>query len=80
MSKDFRSLLQDYLDGKVAQYAVRHWVSFNLDEPPAAIVPLIHDVALAMWETDNHGTEADFRTAIVVLLAQETAVAAGGNP
>ena len=79
MSQDFRSLLRDYLDGKIPQYAVRHWISFNLDEPPADIVPLIHDAALAMWETDNHGGEADFRAAVAGLMARELAAAPGGD-
>ena len=79
MSQDFRSLLRDYLDGKVTQYAVRHWISFNLDEPDADIIPLIHDAALAMWETDNYGGEAGFRAAVAGLLDRELAAAPGGG-
>ena len=71
MSDEFRTLLKNYLDGKGTQDSIRHWVSFNLDDAPKDAVPLICDVALAMWNTDDYGTEDDFRAVVAELLAEE---------
>lgn len=79
MSDEFRTLLKNYLDGKGTQDSIRYWVSFNLDDAPDDAVPLICDVALAMWNTDDYGTEEDFRAAVAELLAEELAPAPSGD-
>ena len=73
MSDEFLALLKNYLAGKSTQDSIRYWVSFNLDDAPEDAVPLICDVALAMWNTDDYGTEDDFRVAVAELLAEEFA-------
>ena len=64
MSDEFPTLLRNYLDGKGTEDITRYWVSFNLDDAPEDDVPLICDVALAMWNTDDYGTEDGFRAAV----------------
>ena len=79
MSDEFRTLLKNYLDGKDTQDSIRYWVSFNLDDAPEDTVPLICDVALAMWNTDDYATEDGFRAAVAELLAQELEPAPSGD-
>ena len=76
MPDEFRSLLQNYLDGNVVEDDIRYWVGFNMDDPPDNIVPLIYDVALALWDMDygreaGYVTEDHFRAAVTGLLAEE---------
>ena len=84
MSNEFRTLLQNYLDGNAAEDDIRYWVSFNMDDPPDDIVPLIYDVALALWDMEyarerGYATEDHFRAAVADLLAEELELASSGD-
>ena len=84
MPSEFRNFLQNYLDGNAVEDDVRYWVIFNMDDPRDDIVPLIYDVALALWDMEyarerGHATEDDFRAAVAELLAEELEPAPSGD-
>ena len=62
----------------------RYWGSFNIDDPPDNVVPLIYDVALALWDMEyardrGYATEEDFRATVAKLLAAELEPASSGD-
>ena len=71
MLDEFCSLLRKYLDGESPQDSVRCWIGYHLGDPPNDVENLMLDVAMAMWNTDDYGTEDDFRAAVAELLAEE---------
>ena len=50
-----------------------------MGDPPSDVENLMLDVAMAMWNTDDYGTQDDFRTAVSELLAEELEPAPGGD-
>ena len=79
MIDEFCSLLRNYLVGKVPLDSVRCWIGYHLGDPPSDVENLMLDVAMAMWNTDDYGTEDDFRAAVAELLAEEFEPASSGD-
>ena len=50
-----------------------------MDDAPEDAAPLICDVALAMWNTDDYGSEDEFRAAVAELPAEELEPAPSGD-
>ena len=71
MVEEFSSLMRNYLDGEVPLDSIRYWISCHLGNPPSDVENLMLDVAMTMWNTDDYGTEDDFRKTVAELLAEE---------
>ena len=79
MLDEFCTLLRNYLDGEVPLGSIRYWIGCHLGNPPSDVENLMLDVAMAMWNTDDYGTEDHFREAVAKLLAEELEPAPSGD-
>ena len=51
----------------------------SLGRPADDVENLMLDVAMAMWNTDDYGTEDNFRKAVAELLAEELEPSPSGD-
>ena len=79
MLDEFCTLLRSYLDREVPLSSIRYWIGCHLGNPPSDVENLMLDVAMAMWNTDDYGTEDYFRAAVAELLAEELQPAPSGD-